>query len=210
MKEKGPQGIYTTQQFNYESLLRSELGKEGVELGRSFVLPEFQRRSLTLPALWGAIGKFVVTHPDYKHMVGPVSISNEFQDNTKMLLMQFLKKYYLHERHAEVTPKNPPKVPTLLSQAEIDVLLKVHNDLNSMNALIRDIEGNDSAKMPPLIPMYLGMSAKILTFDYDKAFNTVDGFIWIDFTKTPFDSLKKYLGEEGAREYQKYHGVQEQ
>lgn len=78
-----------------------------------------------------------------------------------------------------------------------------------MNTLIRDIEGSDSAKMPPLIPMYIGMGAKFLTFDKDVAFNTVDGFIWVDFTKTPFDALKKYLGEEGAREYQKYHGVNE-
>jgi putative hemolysin len=204
--EHGVNGIYSRQFFNFDAL-KEKLFK-AIELGRSFVLPEFQRRSLALPALWGAIGKFLAENPQYEVLMGPVSISNEYPDNSKLLMVEFLKKYFGSPLSKLVSAKTPPHYQTMLKQPEIDAILEQTNTLSSLDKLVQDITSNTAMKVPPLIPMYIGLGTKFLGFNFDKDFNTIDGFIWTYMPDTPFDSLKKYMGEEAAASYLRYHHVQ--
>ena len=59
----GTSGLYTATLFRYDpSFFESIDG--AIELGRSFVTPEYQRRYMPLFQLWKGIGAYVVRHPE--------------------------------------------------------------------------------------------------------------------------------------------------
>ena len=62
-----------------------------IELGRSFVRPEYQRSYTPLLLLWKGIGQFVAQHPQYRVLFGPVSISSDYQSSSQQLLVEFLR-----------------------------------------------------------------------------------------------------------------------
>ena len=70
---RGIDGMYTRTLFHYDTGLLHELGPS-LEMGRSFIRPEYQRRSEPLMLLWKGIGRFSGRFPRYRHLFGPVSI----------------------------------------------------------------------------------------------------------------------------------------
>ena len=60
-------------------------------MGRSFIRPEYQRRSEPLMLLWKGIGRFAANQPRYRNLFGPVSISADYHATSTRLLMSFLK-----------------------------------------------------------------------------------------------------------------------
>jgi putative hemolysin len=70
----GVDGLYTRTLFKYDERLITRLSP-ALELGRSFVTTDYQRNYNALLLLWKGIGQFVVRHPKYRVLFGPVSIS---------------------------------------------------------------------------------------------------------------------------------------
>ena len=64
-----------------------------LELGRSFVRREYQRTYAPLLLLWRGIGQFLVRNPRYKVVFGPVSISTDYGNASRQLMVQFLRAY---------------------------------------------------------------------------------------------------------------------
>ena len=77
-RQLGKAGLYTLTLFDYESELFDRLGP-ALELGRSFVRLEYQRSISALFLLWKGIGQYILRHPQYKILFGPVSISNHYE-----------------------------------------------------------------------------------------------------------------------------------
>lgn len=50
---------------------------ESIELGRSFITEEYQRKPLPLFMLWKGILYFLLKNPEYRYLIGPVTISRE-------------------------------------------------------------------------------------------------------------------------------------
>ena len=65
-----------------------------LEMGRSFIRAEYQRSFTPLLLLWKGIGKFVVDHPWYRYLLGPVSISGAYQSVSVKLMVQFLQLHH--------------------------------------------------------------------------------------------------------------------
>jgi hypothetical protein len=85
----GVDGLYTSTLFAYENTLIARL-VPGLELGRSFVRPEYQRTYSALFLLWRGIAQFVACNPRYKLLFGAVSVSNAFRTPTQRRIVQFL------------------------------------------------------------------------------------------------------------------------
>ncbi|MBK9292844.1 MAG: lysophospholipid acyltransferase family protein [Oligoflexia bacterium] len=188
--------LYVEEFFDLNEV--KKLGKV-LELGRSFVHPDYQKRSLTLPALWKAIGRFLLQNPEYKYMMGPVSISNSYKESSKMLMVEFLKQNYMHE--VRVKGAIEPKFHTYLKQKEVEAILKAHPTLDSLSDYIKQLEQDPKKGIPVLIPLYIKMGNRFMGFNYDPAFNSIDGMIITDFTRMPFEELKKYMDEADARRW---------
>ena len=93
LNQYGKKGFYISSLFKIKKGFTPVLQKS-FELGRSFVVKEYQRHPLSLFLLWKGILWYLMKNPDYQYLIGPVSISNDFSKQSKSLIVQFMKEYY--------------------------------------------------------------------------------------------------------------------
>lgn len=203
LKERGSQGIYTNTFFNLDALLETDFRTGTLEAGRSFVRPEYQRGA-SLLVIWMGLGHFLTQNPEYKYLMGPVSISNEFQENSKQLMVSYLMKRFPHEKSELVISKNPPQFSSNLDPEDLTELVNASLDLKGLQEFVRFAEGNPRAQIPQLIKLYLELGVKFLAFNKDDEFNSIDGLIWLDIPNVPENILQRYMGD-GYKDYLARH-----
>lgn len=196
----GITGLYTHSLFRFGHPLVSRLNP-AVELGRSFVRPEYQRAHAPLLLLWKGIGAYVAANPHYKVLFGPVSISADYAEASRQLLVDYLSKYEsLPELARLVKPRRPHKRP-----ARQRVALVPPREAERVSRLIEQIE-LDGKGMPVLLRQYLKLGGKVLGFNVDADFaNVLDGLIMVDLSLTEEKVLSRYMGREGARAFLARH-----
>ena len=203
LKNHGLQGLYTCDLFGYPRQLLDQIGPT-LELGRAFVRPEYQRSYSPLMLLWKGIGHFIARHPRYRHLLGPVSINNEYHSVSRELIIAFLKSNRLDPELSKlIKPKNPPKLRGL--RGATPTLSLVVRDIEDVSAIVSEIE-QDHKGVPILLKQYLKLNARILGFNVDPAFGDVtDGLILLDLMQTDPRILQKYLGFAGFSQLQQTH-----
>jgi putative hemolysin len=204
LQQFGLDGLYTSTLFRYRIELLHQLGPS-VELGRSFVRPEYQKDYAPLMLLWKGIGSFVASNPQYRRLFGPVSISNEYHSLSKYLLMEFLKHNDADQDLRKlVTPRNPPRfAPGRSWQARLAGT--VVRTVDAIDELLGEIE-SDRAGMPVLLRQYLKLNAKLLGFNVDPDFGDVlDGLMLVDLTQVPRAILTRYMGRDGVAKFLSHH-----
>lgn len=208
LERNGIAGLYTSTLFNYRRELLEQIGP-AIELGRSFVIPEFQRDYAPLMLLWRGIGRFMAAHPKYKMLFGPVSISNDYQSLTKHLLMKFLATSHASEElRSLVSAKNPPKLGHF-RPIETELSTAVVGRVEDVDELVNEIE-SDRAGMPILLRQYLKLNAKLLAFNIDPDFGEVlDGLMLADLTTVSRAMLVRYMGKEEAGRFLAHWNVQQ-
>lgn len=191
---------YHKQGFYIHSLFKIKEGftpilAQSIELGRSFILPDYQRKRLPLYMLWQGILSFLMTHQEYRYLIGPVSISNSYSKISINLLVQFMMANYYNPDFAKyITPRKKFKLH-IKNQAEAQVLLEsTACNLKLLDKIIEDIEPKHF-KVPVLLKKYLSLNAQIIGFNVDPKFsNSLDGLVLLDFKKVPNEvitNLKK-------------------
>ncbi|MFW6347011.1 MAG: lysophospholipid acyltransferase family protein [Cyclonatronaceae bacterium] len=204
LERKDRQGLYITTLFGIQPGLLEQI-TPALEMGRSFVAPKYQRSFAPLLMLWKGIGAYVVRHPQYRILFGPVSISNDYETKSRNLLVRFLQaSNYLPELAQKVEPKTPFKPE---NTADFDAAGELGNvmNINDISEMISTIE-SDSKGVPILLKQYLKLGGKLLGFNVDPEFsNALDGLILVDLTETPKKILTRYMGNEGAEAFLRYH-----
>lgn len=195
----GLRGLYTHSLFKYGRRLLDGMSP-ALELGRSFVRPEYQRSHVALMLLWRGIGEFVVRNPRYATLYGPVSISNDYQPLSRALLVDFLGRSHPQADGArEVRPRKPFRTPARLRRQAGD--LGALGGLDAVDALIAGIEP-DGKGTPVLVRHYLRMGGRFLGFNVDDQFgDALDGLVMVDLRRTEPRLLARYMGKAGAGEF---------
>ena len=206
VKSMGVQGLYASTLFDMQPEIFEKMGS-ALEMGRSFIVSEYQKKSSTLAILWKGIGVYISRNPQYRTLYGPVSITTEYNSISKDLMVQFLSETKTSQEFSKfVKPKTPPKVK--LSGLEKETISRVGDDVEKISALIAEIE-LDNKGIPVLLKHYLRLNGELLAFNVDKSFgNCIDGLIMVDLTKTDPKLLKSYMGLKEAVEYRKYYGLE--
>ena len=183
----GKKGFYIQSLFKIDHGFLPILG-QSIELGRSFIVKEYQRKPLPLFLLWKGILYFLIKNPEYRYLIGPVSISNRFSNFSKGLIINFMKaNYYDHEFAHLITPRNTFRVP--ISKDDSEVIFEKSNDLNKLDKFIQGIE-SDEFRMPVLLKKYLKLNGKIISFNVDPKFNdALDGLLILDLFQVPIDTI---------------------
>ena len=194
VRKRGVAGLYTRTLFNYGPELIDALGP-ALELGRSFVSPEYQRNYQALLLLWRGIGAFVSRNPEHRVLFGPVSISGTYCDASHALLARFLEQNHLDSSLARlVSPTHPRPANESLRSV-------VPADADAADKLIREME-SDGKSMPVLLRQYLKLNARALGFSVDPAFGHVlDALMAVDLTRVPPGILRRYFGDAGLASY---------
>ena len=201
----GPGGLYTSTLFKFEPGFLERLDP-ALELGRSFVCSQYQKKHSSLALMWKGILRWVATaNPQYKTFFGPVSISQEYNVLSKNLIVQYLRRKLGNpEFSAFVKPRNPFKPKRILGLEKSAISANLRNT-EEVSALVSEIE-DDGKGVPMLIKHYLKMNATLLSFNVDPDFsNVLDGLLMSDMTTTDPKLLKLYMGEELRDRFLAYH-----
>jgi putative hemolysin len=197
----GRQGLYTSTLFDYGADFIRRINP-ALELGRSFVRPEYQMSFPPLFLLWKGIAHYVLKHPQYETLFGPVSIGNDYQPIARRLIVECLAgPRYAHDLADMVKPRSPFRSRAGKGSA----LGAVVSDIEEVSTLISDID-KDRRGIPVLLRQYLKLGGKLLGFNVDPSFNDVlDGLILVDLTKTDARLLARLMGEDGMERYLGLH-----
>jgi len=185
----GNRGFYLNELFKMREEFYPIL-PQSLELGRSWIRKEYQQKPLPLFLLWKGILKYLIDNPQYRYLIGPVSISNNFSRLSKSLIVDFINKnHFDHELAEYVKPRKKFKLN--FSKIEKDLLLESHETLKNLDSLISEIESSQM-KVPVLLRQYLALNAKLISFNIDPKFsNCLDGFLVVDLKKIPKEMLEK-------------------
>jgi putative hemolysin len=192
----GKKGFYLNTSFKWEDSFMGVMGN-AMELGRSFIRKEYQRHPYSLFLLWRGIAALIMKYPNYGYLVGPVSISNNYQKISKNLIVSFITKHYFDKAlGVQVKARKKYKVLPAKDDLELDVLGA--DNLDQLDAVISAIEPGQ-LKIPVLLKKYLKQNAKIIGFNVDPSFNNcLDGFMVLDFKTIEFNALQEIAKGTGG------------
>ncbi|WP_298417211.1 GNAT family N-acyltransferase [uncultured Kordia sp.] len=190
----GIDGFYLQDLFRFEPELHKMMS-ESIEMGRAFIIKEYQQKPMPLFLLWKGIVHTTLRHPEHKYLIGGVSISNQFSNFSKSLMIEFMKSHYYDPYIAQyIHPKKEFKVK--LKDADKDFIFdETEADLNKFDKIIDELEPG-SLRLPVLIKKYVKQNAKVIAFNVDPLFNNaVDGLMYIRIADLPESTVKPVMEE---------------
>ncbi|MHB1400553.1 MAG: lysophospholipid acyltransferase family protein [Trichloromonadaceae bacterium] len=199
LRRFGVEGLYTSTLFKYRRELLDQIGP-ALEMGRSFVRPEYQKSYAPLLLLWKGIGHFVVRHPQYRTLFGPVSISRDYSDLSRQLIAGSLQQSMLiSELSRQVQPRVPlPLRPLKLKGCDRQLTRTILGDIDEVSMLVGDLELEQKG-IPVLLRHYLNLGGRFLAFNRDPKFSdALDGLVLVDLTQTERKTLDRYMTRSGA------------
>jgi putative hemolysin len=203
---RGVLGLYTNTLFRYDERLFEKLGP-ALELGRSFVRPEYQRQYAPLLLLWKAIARFVILRPETPVLFGAVSISNAYNPASRELIYSFFEDRRRRDDLAGlVTPRKPFRRGRIWSW-DCRAVCHVLRDLDELSEPIADVE-SDGKGLPILLKQYAKVGGQLLGFNVDPKFSdALDGLIVVDLRQTDPGVLERYMGREGVASFRRFHNL---
>ena len=206
MKARGSKGLYTHTLFRFSRRFLAKLDC-AVELGRSFVCQEYQRHPAALMLLWKGISAWILRNPRYKLLFGPVSISQEYDEISRRLMVDFLTATRQPAELRSMVRARTPFRSRRAGALHRELAKYLPGNAEELSTLVSTIE-QDHKGLPVLLRHYLKLNASVLCFNVDHDFSSVvDGLILVDLTKTDPRVLARYMGEDGVQTYFNYHGV---
>ncbi|HAB27204.1 MAG: glycerol acyltransferase [Xanthomarina sp.] len=198
----GIDGFYLQDLFRFEPEL-FKMMSESIEMGRAFIIKEYQQKPMPLFLLWKGIVHTTLRYPEHKFLIGGVSISNQFSNFSKSLMIEFMKSHYYDPYIAQyVHPKKEFKVK--LKDADKDFVFdETEADLNKFDKIIDEVEPG-ALRLPVLLKKYIKQNAKLVAFNVDPLFNnSVDGLMYIKIADLPESTVKPVMEEFQAELEQK-------
>jgi hypothetical protein len=156
----------TTQLFHLSPAFVEEYLPYSIELGRSFVQPDFQpiynvRKGIySLDNLWDGLGALTIDYPEIKYFFGKMTMYPRFNITARDMILYFLDKYF-HDGEGLVTPYDPVNLVTDLSELERTFTGSDFDE--DYKILIRNVRRFNET-IPPLFNAYMNLSPTMLLF----------------------------------------------
>ena len=190
----GIDGFYLQDLFRFEPELYKMMS-QSIEMGRAFIIKSYQQKPMPLFLLWKGIVHTTLRYPEHKFLIGGVSISNQFSNFSKSLMIEFMKSHYYDPYVAQyVHPKKEFKVK--LKDADKDFVFdEAEADLNKFDKIIDEVEPG-ALRLPVLLKKYIKQNARLVAFNVDPLFNnSVDGLMYIKIADLPESTVKPVMEE---------------
>ncbi len=166
MDENGQPCLATSHMFHFSERFLKEYMPYTVELGRSFVSPEYQnvrkntKSIFALDNLWDGLGALTVLNPDVKYFFGKVTMYPSYIRRGRDMILYFLNKHF-GDKDGLIVPMKP-----LIIESDISELEKIfteddfRSDYRILNREIRNLGYN----IPPLVNAYMSLSPTMKLF----------------------------------------------
>ena len=185
LQDKDVSNLYLSRMFDFKPNFVNRQSP-CLEMGRSFLIPEYQKSFQGLFLLWRGIGAFVCKFPQYRTLYGTVSLSKLYSNRGVSMI-----------KHALVTPTDNVKPfdeydfelsPELLDYAN------QHEFEKNLSSLLASVE-HDGKDIPILAKHYQKLGAKFHCLGIDKNFNDTPGLLLsVDLPNAPEKLLKTLFG----------------
>jgi putative hemolysin len=202
--QHGIAGLYTSTLFRYDERIFQKLGP-ALELGRSFVRPEYQRQYAPLLLLWKGIAGLIAMRPEIPVLFGAVSISNDYNKASREIIYRFFEaRMQDEELTGLIEPRRPFHLPRL-RRWDWGSMCQALRDLDELAQPITDVEA-DGKGLPILLRQYAKIGGKLVGFNVDRKFsNVLDGLMVVDLRQTDPAVLERYMGPEAAATFLQLH-----
>ena len=185
----GLRGLYTASLFDYADDAVARIA-QGVELGRSFVVPEYWG-GRSIDYLWQGIGAYLRAHPKVRYLFGAVSISAAMPVAARQQIAAHYAHYFGGAAD-EVVSKRPFAYHAALPR---DAAMDADTAFRVMKANLDAL----GAQVPMLYKQYTDLcepgGARFLAFGVDPDFSdAVDGLIEVDIARMRPNKRQRYLG----------------
>ena len=203
LRRRGPAGMYLASLFTFAPDLWDEVGP-ALEMGRAFVAPGRQRSALALSDLWQGIGSWLVRNPEYRMLLGAVSIDNQYSPLSLHLMVGHLRGRHSASRLVNhVLPHNPLPAITDLDRSLRSCGAALPH-LRMLNEVVERVEP-DGRGIPVLFRSYMGLGARVLGVNVDPDFqNSIDALVVVDLDGTDPRRLRRFMGRQGLTEWQRF------
>jgi putative hemolysin len=179
VRDFGLSGFYVDTLFHYRKGMEETL-KQSIELGRSFVVSEYQKEIFPLMLLIKGILFSTMRYPEVRYVIGPVSISSWYPDLYKSIFVKYLSENFgLPSMKKLIDPEH--RFKNRVEKVNIDdLLLDKCDSIEHTDRYIMALS-NGRMRIPSLIKRYLKIGVKVIDFNVDPLFNyCVDGLILLD------------------------------
>lgn len=152
--------------FNFSEKFLSKYYPHLMELGRSFVHPDYQSRNkgrkglFALDNLWDGLGAIILDNHHLKYLFGKVTMYPHFNQKARDMILYFLKRHF-DDPDKLVTPIEPAQID--IHEEEMRKLFKGWRYKDNYKILSREVR-NLNENIPPLINAYMGLSPTMRTF----------------------------------------------
>ncbi|HIT48811.1 MAG TPA: GNAT family N-acetyltransferase [Candidatus Coprenecus stercoripullorum] len=161
-----PEKMATRELFGFSGKFISDYLPFTIELGRSFIQPNYQSTNIrrkglyALDNLWDGLGALMLKYDNYRYFFGKVTMYTSYNYKARNTLLNFLNKYF-HDDEGLVTPIVP-----LDFDSGNKYYLELFRDLDYREAykvLQKEIKNNGEF-IPPLINSYMNLSPSMKVF----------------------------------------------
>ena len=166
LDKEGNIHLSTTHYFDFTEAFISQYLPYTIELGRSWVQPNFQpavnpRKGLfALDNIWDGLGVLVREHPEIKYFFGKVTMYPNYDKASRDFLLHFMHTYF-PDREGLMKPFHPLIQDYDRAYADSQLLgLDFKDGFKVLNAHIRE----KGEFIPPLVNIYMNLSPTMKTF----------------------------------------------
>ena len=194
--EFGFEGLYSGTLCECDPSLMDFLNP-ALELGRSWVQPDYQRSMHSLLGLWKGIGQFVTRYPRYHRLFGAVTISDDYTSISQNQIVRFLRRTKTDSTWGKAMRAILP------FQERPEEFTPGFESIEEVSAKVATQEP-DGKGVPVLLRQYLKLNATLLDFAYDPKFQyCLDAMVLVDLKQAPPLLLKRYMGRDGYERFRR-------
>lgn len=158
--------LATSKLFNFSEKFINEYLPYSIELGRSFVRPEYQSRKagrkaiFALDNLWDGLGALTIDNPDIKYLFGKVTMYLSFNKKARDIILYFLKTIFPDKENLLQPHKS---LPFYTDEEELKTIFTgktYQENYRILSQKVRELNEN----VPPLINSYMNLSPSLKSF----------------------------------------------
>jgi hypothetical protein len=156
----------TAELFDYSDHFVRDYLPVSIELGRSFVQPEYQptinfkKGMYSLDNLWDGLGAMIIDNPDVHYFFGKMTMYPDYNRTARDIILYFLKTFF-PDNEKLMTPKR--EVIGETDEQFIKGLFTGKTFEENYKILIHEIR-NHNEHIPPLVNAYMNLSPTMMTF----------------------------------------------
>jgi hypothetical protein len=152
--------------FHFSDKFLSRYYPHLMELGRSFVHPDYQSRSMgrkslfALDNLWDGLGAIIIDNHHLKYLFGKVTMYPHFNPKARNMILYFLNRHF-GDPDRLCVPVDPANID--LHRDEMKKIFRGWRYKENYKILSREVR-NLNETIPPLINAYMNLSPTMRTF----------------------------------------------